>query len=134
MYSRKKTELDWFKLLNGECPKTVFVGSMTSVCAVKMGCMVTSVYVDRSYIKKLRHKHRIQEIDTMALPHIISEGEYFEYRGKGGFAIFWESKEGRPYFAAVKVANGGREVWLKTFFKITHSEMRRRKRKGRRIN
>jgi len=106
------------------------VGDLPRGIAVFLKCHPAIVFLGTKEVHKIVRKHPEIKLDELQCLHIaIKEGEYYFDKSRSNcVTIFYTPRDKRDiYLIALKATQGGYEVWVQTFHRISPSKAEKKK-------
>ncbi|MEO9683646.1 MAG: hypothetical protein ABJF86_16990 [Tateyamaria sp.] len=126
------SDLDWHRIANGDVYGPIEVGEIEYWLAVHIGAAVCKVQMNRPYIQKLRYKHNLdpKELAMMAGMMAVSHGPPISENNSRWTFLRYDEDMRRYYKLGLKMTDGGKELWICRFHRLSKNEYNRLLRKS----
>jgi hypothetical protein len=94
---------------------TVALGHLPISVQKHVNAKLGIVYLSSQSLSHIREKHKVELMDMLCLPDMISSGLWIGEAHGRACVVYSDPNTQRRYISAIKVANQGYEVFLTTF-------------------
>ncbi|MDE2515163.1 MAG: hypothetical protein KGL12_03960 [Rhodospirillales bacterium] len=125
----------YVQFLDGRRGKAAVIARLPGEIAARLPAQTLDVQIGQDYALKLIRKHNLNYADLAMVQPAIDLGWCTRTRpAMLDFLYVTQEPFPRRFILGVKVARGGMEVWLQTFYRCTESDIRRRLRRAQEAN
>jgi len=118
--------------LDGRREGFVVIAVLPGDLGAYIGAISSEVLIERQYAVKIMERHRLAHSDFGLIQVAISEGWCVLNRARAALEFLYEDsrKPNLAFLLALKSAEEGREVWVRTFHRMDPKAIRSRLRRG----